>query len=585
MKKLVVAILICVMVFMNPLAYGYADNNYDNLFTTPVQLQQNGYKQKFWDVDKNHWAFSSISELTNRGAINGYNDGSFKPDNTVTRAEWAKIMIQAAGLLANDYSVRFKDMAGHWAIPYVNAASNYLTAFNDNSYRPDQAVTREDVTMAMVKLKGYDLGDVDYSILSRFRDVASISNYIKVYVAIAVEKGLINGFEDNTFRGQATLTRAEAATLLWRAFQFGNDNKVSVEDIQTAKTDIQSDIINSSNRYNEYEGESSKELDDEVQNQYNYGVETLDKLPKNYDDIAFTKTGELYYLKDNKLYKQFKGKTTEVFDGNTDYYEEIAVSDFLDRLKENDRYWAGHDTFDSYGVAGNDLLYFDTLKLLDLEYSQHDDNVYVCGMTNVVNIPMNDAWSINIYSVSDMKNAIYTDDFERMGGYEVPEQEIFDTVSLKAVNDGIIYIYRYNNTPLRIKTITGDALKCNAYSFDSHIIDVGNELYCERFNELLKYNLSIDSWEIINLADDNFMNSVSVCSYNSEIYFSSTDGIYVLENAGTRRFKSAQILRWSDLMITDNTSMVIPDEFLFDNNGDIIFIDGEHKLLRKINIV
>ena len=80
--------------------------------------------------------------------------------------------------------------------------------------------------MAMVKLKGYDLSNVDFSYLSNFTDTDSISNNIKQYVAVAVEKGLISGFEDNTFRGQATITRAEAATLLWRAFQYGNDNKV-----------------------------------------------------------------------------------------------------------------------------------------------------------------------------------------------------------------------------------------------------------------------------------------------------------------------------------------------------------------------
>ena len=58
------------------------------------------YPQKFWDVSKDHWAFEYIAELTNRGVISGYNDGSFKPNRTVTRAEWAKIMVGAAGMKA-----------------------------------------------------------------------------------------------------------------------------------------------------------------------------------------------------------------------------------------------------------------------------------------------------------------------------------------------------------------------------------------------------------------------------------------------------------------------------------------------------
>lgn len=230
MKKLVSIVMLFVMLLTAGSILAVAEDNYNSIFSGSQPVQTKEYKQKFWDVDKTHWAFDAIAELTDRGAINGYSDGSFKPQNTVTRAEWAKIMIQAAGLSANDYTVRFTDMDGHWATPYVNAAANYLTAFSDNSYRPDQATTREDVTMAMVKLKGYDLGEVDYSVLSKFNDVASISNSMKVYVAIAVEKGLINGFEDGTFRGQATLTRAEAATLLWRAFQFGNDNKTTASN-------------------------------------------------------------------------------------------------------------------------------------------------------------------------------------------------------------------------------------------------------------------------------------------------------------------------------------------------------------------
>lgn len=225
MKKTLYNVIIFILSFLLISTSVSANDYYRDSVNNTQQPYSKEYKQKFWDVDKSHWAFYAIAELNERGAISGYVDGSFKPENIVTRSEWAKIMIEAADLSANDYSVKFTDMNSHWAIAYVNAASDYLTAFSDNSYRPDQAVTREDVTVAMVKLKGYNLSEVDYSVLSRFSDVASISNSLKVYVAIAVEKGLINGFEDGTFRGQATLSRAEAATLLWRAFQFGSDNK------------------------------------------------------------------------------------------------------------------------------------------------------------------------------------------------------------------------------------------------------------------------------------------------------------------------------------------------------------------------
>ena len=135
-------------------------------------------------------------------------------------------MVLAAGLPVNDNNVYFTDMGNHWANAYVNTAKDYLAAYTDGTFKPDQAAVREDVTVSMVKLKGYDVSNVDYAYLSQFTDVNSISNSLKAYVAVAVEKNLISGFDDGTFRGQNTLTRAEAATLLWRAFQYGNDNKV-----------------------------------------------------------------------------------------------------------------------------------------------------------------------------------------------------------------------------------------------------------------------------------------------------------------------------------------------------------------------
>lgn len=182
--------------------------------------------QKFWDVPKDYWAFDYISDLARRGVIKGYDDGSFKPDITVSRAEWAKMMVDAAGIVATDNSVYFKDLSSaHWANKYVNAAKQYMTGYRDGTFRPDQAATREDVAIALVLIKGYDIAEVDYSNLY-FTDNSSISNYAKAYVAVAVQHGLIAGFSDGSFRGQDTLTRAQAAALLYRGFQQGGADKV-----------------------------------------------------------------------------------------------------------------------------------------------------------------------------------------------------------------------------------------------------------------------------------------------------------------------------------------------------------------------
>ena len=72
-----------------------------------------------------------------------------------------------------------------------------------------------------------------------FSDAYSISADARPYVAVAVERGLISGYEDDTFRGQQGITRAEAATLLWRAYQYGNDNK----EFGTVETQTQAPVV------------------------------------------------------------------------------------------------------------------------------------------------------------------------------------------------------------------------------------------------------------------------------------------------------------------------------------------------------
>ncbi len=182
------------------------------------------YNQGFGDVGIDYWASSYIAEMNSRGVINGYPDGNFYPDNTVTRAEFAKIMVCAAGMsMTSPSSQRFEDVpVGEWYAPYVEAACPYLSGYEydgKNYYNPDTPALREDIAVALVKLKGYSTKDVEVSVLKEmFSDYDSIPTEARIYIATAVERGLISGYEDKTFRGQATITRAEAATMLCRAY-------------------------------------------------------------------------------------------------------------------------------------------------------------------------------------------------------------------------------------------------------------------------------------------------------------------------------------------------------------------------------
>ncbi len=189
------------------------------------------YTQKFNDVPTSHWAFSYIGEMTEREVVSGYPNGNFYPDNNVTRAEFARIMTSASGLKISTPTQRdFSDVAiDAWYAPYIHAAYPYLSGYQiygGSYYKPDTPALREDIAVALVKLKGYDTLGADESLLTTmFTDASSISGDARKYVAVALERGLVSGYEDNTFRGQASISRAEATAMLWRAYQYGNDNK------------------------------------------------------------------------------------------------------------------------------------------------------------------------------------------------------------------------------------------------------------------------------------------------------------------------------------------------------------------------
>ena len=203
------------------------------------------YAQKFSDVPKSHWAFNYVAEMADRNVLNGYPDGRFYPENNVTRGEFAKIMTLAAGLpLDTNATSSYTDVRNSdWYCPYIETARYYLSGYSSNGgnyYKPNDNALREDIAVALVKLKGYSTDGFDLSILqAMFTDWQSISAGAQKYVAVAVEQGLISGYEDRTFRGQAGVTRAETATLLWRAYQYGSGNKdFEQEDVKKQEPEI-----------------------------------------------------------------------------------------------------------------------------------------------------------------------------------------------------------------------------------------------------------------------------------------------------------------------------------------------------------
>jgi len=161
-----------------------------------------------------HWAANNINQLVAIGAISGYSDGSFKPDNTITRAEFATVLVKAFQLASQDGKA-FTDTAGHWAEDYIAAAvaNGIVSGYDDDTFGPDDLITREQ--MAVMIVKAAKLAPAAGE--SQFADSGSISGWAQEAVATATEKGIMKGYPDNTIQPQGSATRAEAVTVIVKA--------------------------------------------------------------------------------------------------------------------------------------------------------------------------------------------------------------------------------------------------------------------------------------------------------------------------------------------------------------------------------
>jgi hypothetical protein len=210
------------------------------MFTSLISTtfaQNNNNQTGFKDVPSWHWAYNEIMWMLQQNIINGTGNGYFSPNNTVSRAEFAKMMVNTLKL--STYSPdkpSFLDVKkSDWEYSFVESAKPYLTGFRTTSgdyFRPDQAAVREDMAVALVKALGYQNESVDLNILNNFDDAASINTNLRKYVALSVKYKLIEGYTENgkkLFGPQNNLTRAQAATLLYRAFK-NNEEKITYDD-------------------------------------------------------------------------------------------------------------------------------------------------------------------------------------------------------------------------------------------------------------------------------------------------------------------------------------------------------------------
>ena len=178
------------------------------------------------DID-GHWAQSQIENLTAQAVISGYPDGTFKPEKSIARAEFATALVKAFKLESNNSKV-FDDTADHWARDYIATAhaAGIVSGYSEAAFGPDDPINREQMAVMIVKAAGLENGGGGKA----FADDSKISAWAKEAVSTAGGHNVISGYPDNTFRPQGNTTRAEAAVVLNNAMSAAPGKTEAEED-------------------------------------------------------------------------------------------------------------------------------------------------------------------------------------------------------------------------------------------------------------------------------------------------------------------------------------------------------------------
>lgn len=181
--------------------------------------------KSFIDVPSTHWAYDAISTLAAKGVINGINEQRFAPNEPVTRADFAVMLIRALGLTAaaSERSAAFTDVeanAYYYEAVTTAAQLGIINGYPTGEFKPEQQIERQEMFVmaykAIDKVDSLQLASAkDDAALAQFTDSSSVASYAKQILASFVEQNIIQGY-DGKLEASRTTTRAEAAVFIER---------------------------------------------------------------------------------------------------------------------------------------------------------------------------------------------------------------------------------------------------------------------------------------------------------------------------------------------------------------------------------
>lgn len=200
------------------------------LQTVSATLAATKNENKTFSDTTGHWGVNAIQAAVKLRMVDGYEDGSFRPNAPVTRAEFTAMIARAFGLAANPAAADFHDTGSGWAAGYIGALAEkgIVTGYGDGSFKPNATISRAEMVTILSRILNFNV--LQTGTPASFTDVSS--NY---WAADAIRQAsaakLIQGVSASAFAPQNKATRAEAVTLIIRALETDSSIKELIEGL------------------------------------------------------------------------------------------------------------------------------------------------------------------------------------------------------------------------------------------------------------------------------------------------------------------------------------------------------------------
>lgn len=203
----------------------HAEDGTEKMYTVTIDRKTKSSNEpekqqiRFDDI-AGHWAEQLIQHAATKGITNGFPDGTFKPDQLITRAQFTVMLVDILHLKNGDTELTFTDtdQIGEWAKEAVaqTVQAGIVSGYEDGSFRPNATITRAELAVMIARVLGMQ---TDTDATTAFVDDEAIPRWAKGAVNALHAKGIVNGRGGNKFVPNDTANRAEAVVVLLRVLE------------------------------------------------------------------------------------------------------------------------------------------------------------------------------------------------------------------------------------------------------------------------------------------------------------------------------------------------------------------------------